>query len=498
MVQISERRPGDPERLGPWEIKGRIGAGGMGVVYQGTSNGRSAAVKMVRPGLLDDPATQARFAREVEVLRRVRDVHISEFIDADVLGEPAWLATALIDGPNLKDEVDEHGPLADDRWWELAHGLAQALAVLEVHGVIHRDVKPSNVILSPAGPVLIDFGIANPEDAASLTSTGLVTGSPAWLSPEQADQGTMTAASDVFSLGSLLAYAATGRPPFGQGAQIATLLAIATRQPDLRGCSPEQHGLLAALLQKDPAARPSARQVLSWTKNQGAGSTGSDGNVGADPTVVLGTSTAAAILAAGGATGAASAGQPGADPTTVLPAPGRSADQTAVTPARVRPAAAPPAAAPPAAPPTAAPARKGGARWLWILLLVFILAGGGWLLFGRGGSGPDPGADPTATATPTPTGPAPTADVLRSGDWLLSSYRIGNDGGILSVSATLQNQGDAPASGPVSVEVYADGEYVGTVTGEVSNVPAGGQVEVELTSDAEWKAGDPTLVLSVP
>ncbi len=179
-----------PSHLGPWSLEARVGSGGMGVVYlarRADLGGRTAALKVIRPGLLDDPAVNARFAREVDVLRRVRDVHVSEFIDADLSSDPAWLATAFIEGPTLRDQVAERGPLPEAAWWELARGLAQALAVLEVHGITHRDMKPANVILAAHGPVLIDFGIAVPEDAASLTATGLVTGSPAWLSPEQAN-----------------------------------------------------------------------------------------------------------------------------------------------------------------------------------------------------------------------------------------------------------------------------------------------------------------------
>lgn len=256
----------DPRRVGPWEIHARLGAGGMGVVYLGTSGNQTAAVKVIRPGLLDAPATRERFGREVAILRSVRDVHISQFLAADLRTEPAWLAIEYISGPVLRDEVADHGPLAEDEWWELARGLSQALAVLEVHRVTHRDIKPGNVILNERGPVLIDFGIAHPEDATSLTATGLVTGSPAWLSPEQANLEPTGPASDVFCLGSLLAFAATGRPPFGEGASVAVLVSIATRDPDLKGVDPTRAALLSRMLAKEPGRRPTARDVLAVTR----------------------------------------------------------------------------------------------------------------------------------------------------------------------------------------------------------------------------------------
>lgn len=266
MVEDTPARPTDPSTVGPWRIHRRIGSGGMGVVYQASRGDQTAAVKVVHPGLLADPATHARFAREVAVLSGVRDVHISEFLDADLDADRPWLATAFVDGPNLRDAVATDGPLNNDDWWNLAQGLAQALAVLEVHGVTHRDVKPANVILTARGPVLIDFGIAMPSDATSLTATGLVAGSASWLSPEQADLKTVTGASDVFSLGSLLAFAATGRPPFGQGAHVAVLASIAAKEPDLDGLSDLQRGLVEAMLAKNPDLRPPPRTILATVK----------------------------------------------------------------------------------------------------------------------------------------------------------------------------------------------------------------------------------------
>ncbi len=336
MAEPNANASGTPASLGPWTIQSQVGAGGMGVVYRATRDDRVAALKVIRPGLLDDQAVQARFAREVEVLRRVRDVHISEFLDADLTSEPAWLATAFIDGPNLRDFVGQRGPLPTSVWWDLARGLSQALAVLEVHGITHRDLKPANVILADHGPVLIDFGIAVPEDAASLTGTGLVTGSPSWLSPEQANLQPISTASDVFSLGSLLAFAGTGRPPFGQGAHVAVLLAIASRDPDIVGLDEAQQRLLRHMMAKNPAERPTARQVLAWTKRGPSGIPPLPEAFGAGEatTVMTGAAAATQVLQppAVGPLTAPQAGAPGHDggPADGAGVGGRSACSAAV------------------------------------------------------------------------------------------------------------------------------------------------------------------------
>ena len=249
----------DPRSVGPWTIHSRLGAGGMGVVFYATKGPAAAALKVIRPGLLDAPATRDRFRREVAILRSVRDLHICQYLDADLESEPAWLALEYLSGATLREEVLANGPLPEPEWWELARGLAQALSVLEIHRITHRDLKPGNVMLNERGPVLIDFGIAHPEDATQLTATGLVTGSPAWLSPEQANLEQTGPATDVFTLGSLLAFAATGRPPFGEGASVAVLMAIIKREPDLEGVDPARAALLHRLMAKDPDQRPTAR-----------------------------------------------------------------------------------------------------------------------------------------------------------------------------------------------------------------------------------------------
>jgi serine/threonine protein kinase len=443
----------DPRKLGKWDVEARIGSGGMGVVYRAVCGDEIAAVKVVRPGLLDDPQVAARFEREAEVLRSVQDSHISRFLDADITGTPAWLATEYIPGPNLRDAVAIWGPLTPVRWWELARGLAQALAVLEIHGIAHRDIKPANVIISDRGPVLIDFGIAHPEDATSLTATGIVTGSPAWLSPEQANLDSLTAASDVFSLGSLLTFAATGRPPFGQGATVAVLVNIQRNEPDLAGIDPTREALLRRMLAKDPRQRPSAREVLDIARRVGE-------NVDADSTV----------------------GMPRPDSHTTQPIPG--------------------SAAPPMPPAVPAPARTRSRGWR--LPLAVVVAGLLAVLTGflgiraldSSGSTPQP---PTASE-PAPADSAdapafPGSNQLRSGDWLLSQYSISQDNGKLVIDGTAVNSGAQTANTELTVYYYIDGEAVAVATGSTGDVAAGASTDVTLTSADDWQPGNPVLVV---
>jgi tRNA A-37 threonylcarbamoyl transferase component Bud32 len=524
----------DPRMVGHWTIHSRLGAGGMGVVYYATAEGRAAAVKVIRPGLLDAPATRDRFRREVGILRAVRDVHICQFIDADLESEPAWLALEYLAGPVLREEVADNGPLSDEQWWDVAHGLAQALAVLDVHRVIHRDLKPGNVILHERGPVLIDFGIAHPEDATALTATGLITGSPAWLSPEQANLEPIGPATDVFTLGSVLAFAATGRPPFGEGASIAVLTAISTKEPDLRGIDPTRAALLSRMLEKDPHRRPTARQVLEWARSGAAGSVpppppvpapdptmvDSDGST-TQPEGVPGLGAAAAAAAAAAPLTPAPPPPPDEPPAAQPPA---AAQSPATVPAAARPAPepAPGVAASSGAPagpaPAAAPQRqRGRGRLVWGGLGVAGVALAGWLLVTSpwdDQSDASGGAQPTATATvtvspeatqsagPTATPPsaseapaAPASDQLRSGDWLLESYRLDNSGGGLTVRGTVRNSGAEQGSTDLTVWIYAGGESLGSVSGSVADVPAGETAPVTLTGDAVWAPGDKVVLL---
>ena len=215
-VIVHELQPGEPELIGPYRVRGRLGTGGMGRVYLGLSpGGRSVAVKVIRADLAQDAEFRARFRREVAVARKVSGLFTAPVIDADVDGPVPWLATAYVPGPSLADAVSEHGPLPAASVLALARGLAEGLSAIHAAGVVHRDLKPANVLLAEDGPRVIDFGISRAVEASALTHTGLVVGSPGFMSPEQAEGREVGPPSDIFSLGAVLAFAATGQGPFG-------------------------------------------------------------------------------------------------------------------------------------------------------------------------------------------------------------------------------------------------------------------------------------------
>ena len=257
-------RSGDPEQIGPWQIVNRLGSGGMGIVYMGTNGTRAAAIKVVREFLLEDPASRTRLTREVETLLRVKSDFVAEIVGSDIDGNPAWIATNYVDGPSLKILVEKEGPLTEDKWIEFAKGFLSALSSVHAVGVVHRDIKPSNILLSKTGPKLIDFGISFVNDATSLTGTGMVAGTPAWLAPEQFLGREITTSVDNFAAGSTLMYAATGRTPWGAedssvGAVMHTIL---VEEPDLSALTDFQIEIITPLLIKDVASRKTAAQML--------------------------------------------------------------------------------------------------------------------------------------------------------------------------------------------------------------------------------------------
>ncbi|MEU2600899.1 protein kinase [Streptomyces hirsutus] len=274
----------EPTTVGPYRLLGRIGAGGMGRVYLGRSaGGRTVAVKIVHPHFALDEEFRARFRREVEAARRVGGAWTAPVLDADPEARVPWVATAYAAGPSLTAAVTHGGPLPAHTVRALGAGLAEALTAVHERGLVHRDVKPSNVLLTLDGPLLIDFGIARATDGtASLTSTGVSIGSPGYMSPEQILGKGATGAADVFSLGAVLAYAATGEPPFSGDSSAALLYKVVHEQPELGrlegtagGDGPGGEGdegdeggfgsglreLVAACLSKDPSARPTPAEV---------------------------------------------------------------------------------------------------------------------------------------------------------------------------------------------------------------------------------------------
>jgi eukaryotic-like serine/threonine-protein kinase len=262
MIMWQELRPDDPGRIGPYRLRGVLGAGGMGRVFLGTSvDGQLVAVKVIRADLATDPEFRARFRREVTVARKVSSRFTVPLIDADIEGPVPWLATAYVAGPSLADAVTEHGPLPVRSVLELAAGLAGGLSAIHTAGVVHRDLKPSNVLLAHDGPRVIDFGISVAAETSPLTRTGLLIGSPGYMSPEQVEGREVGAPSDIFSLGAVLAFAATGEAPFGSGSAPTLAYRAVYRQVDLDRVPAEVRGLIQRCLAKDPSQRPTARDL---------------------------------------------------------------------------------------------------------------------------------------------------------------------------------------------------------------------------------------------
>ena len=269
---MQELAPGDPELIGPYRLRGRLGAGGMGRVYLGLSpGGRSVAVKVIRADLAQDTEFRARFRREVAVARTVSGLFTAPVIDADVDGPVPWLATAYVPGPSLADAVSQHGPLPAASVLALARGLAEALSAIHAAGVVHRDLKPANVLLAEDGPRVIDFGISRAVEASVLTHTGLVVGSPGFMSPEQAEGREVGPPSDIFSLGAVLAFAATGQGPFGSGSTPALVYRVVHSGPQLDLMPAEVRSLAERCLAKDPALRPTAADLLAAAAYPAAG-----------------------------------------------------------------------------------------------------------------------------------------------------------------------------------------------------------------------------------
>ncbi|MCD7444422.1 protein kinase [Streptomyces lincolnensis] len=262
----------EPTVVGPYRLLGRLGSGGMGRVYLGRSTGgRTVAVKIVHPHFALDEEFRARFRREVEAARRVGGAWTAPVLDADPEAPVPWVATGYAAGPSLSAAVAEHGPLPIPTVRVLAAGLAEALAAVHDLGLVHRDVKPSNVLLTLDGPLLIDFGIARATDGtASLTSTGVSIGSPGYMSPEQILGKGVTGAADLFSYGAVLAYAATGDPPFRGDSSAALLYKVVHEQPELGALEGELREVVEQCLSKDPAARPTPSAVADRLAPEGA------------------------------------------------------------------------------------------------------------------------------------------------------------------------------------------------------------------------------------
>ena len=262
-TRVGALRPGDPRRVGGYRLTGLLGEGGMGQVFLGRSRaGRLVAVKLIRPEYARQPAFRERFAREVAAARMVGGFHAVQVVDADPRAERPWMVTAYIPAPSLQDQVDAAGPLGLGRVAELGAHLAEGLAAVHACGLVHRDLKPGNVLLAADGARIIDFGIARAVGAMTLTTAGTMLGTCLYMSPEQMREASLTAASDIFSLGSILVFAATGAPPFRATTLPGIVRDITDGHPDLADVPEPLVPLIRACLAKEPAARPALDDIL--------------------------------------------------------------------------------------------------------------------------------------------------------------------------------------------------------------------------------------------
>jgi serine/threonine protein kinase len=256
MAVQEERSPG---RLGPYRLRERLGEGGMGVVYLATDpDDRLVAVKALRRGVPGELTARRRLAREFETMRRVHSPFVAEVIDADVDSDPPYIVTRYVPGRTIEEVVAQDGPLAGLALLRLACGLARALTAVHAAGVVHRDLKPANVMIVDGEPVVIDFGIAQAPDSTRLTMTGMFMGTPGYLAPEVIEGSPSGPAADVHSWAATLAFAATGRPPFGSGSFESVFYRIINGQPDLANMPGPLMPLVLHALARDPARRPAA------------------------------------------------------------------------------------------------------------------------------------------------------------------------------------------------------------------------------------------------
>ncbi|WP_405686360.1 protein kinase [Streptomyces sp. NBC_01387] len=256
-------RPQDPARIGAHVLLARLGAGGMGQVYLGRSpGGRLVAIKVIREEITDHPEALSRFRREAETVRAVRSAYTANLIDASLSAPPYWLATEYVTGPTLSHAVGERGPFPAATCRGVFAALAEGLASVHVYGVTHRDLKPQNIILSAQGPQLIDFGIARGTADTALTETGLAPGTPGFAAPEVLMTNQVGPAADVFALGATMAYAATGRAPFGGGQPAGIGYRVVHEPIDVAGVEPGLAALIEWCVAKDPAARPTLAALI--------------------------------------------------------------------------------------------------------------------------------------------------------------------------------------------------------------------------------------------
>ncbi|GAA4950823.1 hypothetical protein GCM10023224_39030 [Streptomonospora halophila] len=298
-------RTGDPHQLGDYRIEGRLGRGGMGTVYLARDTAeRLVAVKLIHPDLTDDPDFRRRFAREVESARKVARFSTAGVLDARLDGDPLFIVSEYVPGPNLAQAISAEGPMRGGTLESLALGVAAALTAIHRAGVIHRDLKPGNVLLSAVGPKVIDFGIARAmDDESAVTRSSQLMGTPSYLAPELIAGGPITPASDIFSWGCLVAYAGIGKAPFDAQTVPAVLHLISSGEADLEGLDLRLSDLVRSALDKEPGNRPTAQRLLSMLVGED-----DPGEAIVDSTVVESWTPPSVVGAAGTAAPGAGAG----------------------------------------------------------------------------------------------------------------------------------------------------------------------------------------------
>jgi len=255
----------DPKAIGPFETIARLGAGGMGVVYLAQRGTERVALKVVASKLSGDGSALTRFLREAQALQLIKNPFVAQIVDSSDDPEHPWIAVEFVSGPSFRELVEHQGPMEPEDWWATALALASALRDTHSRGVTHRDIKPENVLFSDKGPKLIDFGIALGAEDTSVTATGVLAGSPAWLSPEQFDGVDANGASDMFSFGSLLVFLGTGNSPWGDASRATSsslMKSILSSDPTLEGLDSKQKRVVMSLLAKIPADRHSPESLI--------------------------------------------------------------------------------------------------------------------------------------------------------------------------------------------------------------------------------------------
>ena len=257
-------RATDPKNVRDFSIQGRLGAGGTGIVYRAADrNGRNIALKVLRPEVVDSPLVRERLRREADVLKRVRGGRTAEIFEVDADFDTPYIAMELVEGVNLSEFVEKNGPVKGAFAWALVDALTEALRSIHAAGIVHRDLKPSNIIVGPDGVKVVDFGVSVIQDVVSSTQTGAMIGTVAWLSPEQITGERATELSDVFNLGMVLAFALTGKHPFGEGRPDAVMFRVVHGEPNLEGLSQKFRNLVESCLIKDPKKRPDLETIES-------------------------------------------------------------------------------------------------------------------------------------------------------------------------------------------------------------------------------------------